>query len=97
MRSFDPAEVIELVRLARDEKAVGLGSARDDGDGVVPNPFKDHLPTSREFLRWEIGLIGGRRLTEEKRWAHHDQDHGPADARTHALLPLKSISVNTSA
>ena len=64
MRSLNPAEVIELVRLARDDEAIGLGRARDDGDRTVPDPIENHLPASLEFLGWKIGLIGGRHLAE---------------------------------
>ena len=68
MRSLDAAEIIELVALAGHQKAVGLGRALDDGDGVIADAVEDDLPSGLEFLGREIGLVGRRRFRE----ARHD-------------------------
>ena len=50
MRGLDPAQVVELVGLAREDEAARLGHPLDDGDAPLPHPVEDRRPAGPEFL-----------------------------------------------
>ncbi len=72
MWRFDAAEVVELIALPGDQKAVGLRRALDDGDGVVADAVEDGVPSCLEFVGGEIRLVG-RGLGLEQGWEEDEE------------------------
>jgi hypothetical protein len=57
MRSFQPAQVIELVGLSKDLEAVDGRSALNNSHRVTPDGVKHLRPSGFKLFYAEIGLV----------------------------------------